>query len=422
MKTEPSARRPYSGFYGVIHKVLDKARRIIRFMGLRTVKPYPPNTPLLMSRESSSPYQGKELTDRKVSPLPSSDKEGWLDTLCDKYVGFRANNKNLKSLLSDLTQAKAGQWPDESDEQFQYRLKSAMALSGLGSLLQGQALVQQRRIAPSIKSGQIQKLGTYLTMKPAEFYRNKEFGTLLVNNLRNQPVKNAHEARNCYLFCRAYLEGIAQEALASTGYDMSDKKLSDVIPDLPIEKMTPDYIESLNKSINSMDIVTPTAAETVQQYCNEQGIAFTPGTKKVLFDSSDKLHQSLFLLQYLRSCYGANQQAVMRTIANVRDADKLQELLPEKTHASNLSDHMREITETVAHNLMKKSMPDSFAVPSPDNPGQANPFSYQHVLLVGENGQCYWNSDDNQPRHGRQDEKPLESFERYLVRSEKEQA
>ena len=429
MKTESSIRRQHLGFSGVVYKLLDKARRIIRFMGLRTVKPYPPNVPSLMSRESSPQYEGKGLADRKVSPLSFSDKEGWLDKLSNKYVGFRANNKNLHSLLSDLIQVGAGRYQSEPDELFQCRLKKAMVMSGLGSLLSDEGLSSEkgRRLQLSIKMEQIQKLGDYLSMKPTEFYKNvvssqsglaggsDDAGAFLVNNLRNQPVKNALEARNWYLFCRAYLDEISDEVLGSVGYDMNQKKLSDCIPDLGIEKMNASYIENLNKTISSMDKVKPTAAETVKKFCDDHGIAYIPGQKTVAFDASDKLHQSLFLLQYLRNSYESSRLATAMK-GNTKDPDRLKEVQPEIKLAGQLSEHMRELTDRVAQNLMKKSMPDSYAVPPEHAPQQNNPFSYQQVLLLDGN-RCYWNSDDNQPRHGRQDEKPLESFEEYLQQS-----
>ncbi|MET4693791.1 hypothetical protein [Endozoicomonas lisbonensis] len=434
MKTEPSIHRQYSGFSGVVRKVLDKARRIIRFMGLRSVKPFPPNTPSLMTHEPSAHYEGKSLADRNVAQHSPSDKKGGLAELSEKYAGFRANNTNLKSLLNDLTQTKTGQWPDESDEQFQYRLKNAMVLSGLGSLLQDETLAQRRRITPSIKSRQIQKLGEYMAMKPLNFYQSVvsnqphigetsgDVGAFLVTNLRNQPVNNNIEARNWYLFCRAYLDEVSDEVLGSVGYDMNQRKLSDCIPDLGIEKMDGNYIENLNETISSMDKVKPTSAETVKEYCKEHGIVYIPGQKTVAFDVGDKLHQSLFLLQYLRNTYESSKLAILSKFSGIKDSDQIQAFMPEKQLAGQLSDHMRGLTDTVAQNLMKKSMPDSYAVPPENASQQKKPFSYQQALLIADDNRCYWNSDDNQPRHGRQDEKPLESFEEYLERSEKEQA
>ncbi|AMO57082.1 hypothetical protein [Endozoicomonas montiporae] len=428
MKVNRSAHQ-YSGISGVVHKVLDKARRVIRFMGLRRVKPYLPSALALIPHDANSQYVGKPLEDRKVTPAAHQGQEGWVDELAAKYEGFRANNKNLNSLLEDLIQTKSGRTSTESDEMYQCRLKRAMAMSGLGQLLEDETFTSDsgRRIQRSIKPEQLETLGTYMRMRPAELYRKVissqphiaddvvDVGEFLVTNLRNQSVKTATEARNWYLFTRAYFDELGQELMTSTDYDLGGKKLLDYLPDIPAKLMDGEYVKAVNTSIQSLNKVKPTSAGEVQKFCKTHGIHYISGNKEVSFDAKNKWHQGLFLLTCLRNAYEANKHSAMFK-ADTKDPDEFERALVQKKEANELADHVREFSDRVGQNLMKKAMPESYAVPSGQGVAEENPFSYQQVLLTTNDGQCYWNSDDYQPRHGRQDIDALETFQEYQQR------
>ncbi len=326
------------------------------------------------------------------------------DAFRKNYEGFRANQKNITTLLTDITQSKTGQSTGESTEQYQTRVELSLVLSGMAKLDDSGHLMSRRQANRPMSARQFDQFNQAMN-KPfselivsahkspqvdnSQLLNNPQVCTALGETAGLTPIKTSDDFYDRQQLLRDFFViGEGGKTLTASGSGESSN-LEARLPRFSDQKKLDDFqITQIDRSRRAG--LKEDATETS---IKPPGIDFETEKKTELpYDAQNKDMRFLALLNefsYAGTGYCDAQSVARMTNDDEQGAAKY---IEQRGWLNGCLHH-------ASHSVMKHAFPE-----------QMKNDYYQQVVLKREGADnAQWNSDMTQPRGGWLDSKPIES-------------
>ena len=380
--------------------------KLARFLGFRKVQVVHSEARLVGRGENVNlvPINQREV--HKV-PVNASIRSGANQNLVveftQNYIGHRANQKNIATLMQDLVNSGPGRRSNESDEEYTGRVKEALVNSGIARFGDSGEVLSRRRANHPITSLQLHNLTQQLSApdsgvpktvdtsaKPDSFSLLKD-GPLLGASAGRGSIKSADDFYGRQALLREYLvngEGNARlKELGLTDSEQIGSFLPDFAQDqIPLDEMDILLLDHSLRTVQKEGGVTGSGGTSQINYVKDAngGLVKEVG----VYDPDNADMRCLALLQEM---YSLNTAYCDRLLdKNADDDEKCEDIRLCKANITGAF-------IAASHCLMRHALPE-----------QMKPESYTYTVLRNSEGITQWSSDMAQPRKQWADELPIE--------------
>ena len=212
--------------------------------------------------------------------------------------------------------------------------------------------------------------------------------------------QTSKECQKFHKYCRHYiLKGKGSKVLTQCLSPTVASTMKQGLPDIPEKYFLHNYPSAFvrfNETHRMTDAthIPAQKAETKEQNL-EDSEAITE-TAMISFNPKNERHKAMIILSRLNDMYRSVSQAITERVGLLDDIDESTRLLEQ---LETLQDTIKTIDKNILalmHALMKSEWPEYFS----DG-------SYQHVVIIDDQGKSCLNLDSFQPRGGYLDQEPL---------------
>ncbi|GAA4649633.1 hypothetical protein GCM10023116_19090 [Kistimonas scapharcae] len=189
------------------------------------------------------------------------------------------------------------------------------------------------------------------------------------------------------------------------------------LPDIPVKYFLPNYPSSfvaLNQTHRMTDAthIPDPKTGTDERHVEEmeeiddqadvegqEGMTATAKTVKIPFNPNSELHKTMIILSRLNDMYRSVSLAITEHASQLAGEERYEESTRLLEQVEMIKEKIKTIDLNILalmHALMKKEWPEHFFEGS-----------YQHVVIIDEQGKSCLNLDSYQPRRGYLDKEPL---------------
>ena len=418
-QSSSSSKAAYVPLQPRVEVRLNMLRKALRFLGIDQVRVMHEATPKLPAREQGQePAIQKELSDWDISAtepvsniratfgearLGFSEVEApniWND-MNQRYLGFRANSKNLNRLYHDIVGSKVSLQPNESEKDYRQRVALTLVASGLSGMADGAPRGLHTLNRPLTRH-QLMRLEENLDRPLHEVVLEVNKGKskvksrldreidsypkLVMEVCSRMPLEDKDSLRfvsrhSCYYLTSG--EGL--EVLKEHGFpDAVDERLGNIFPVLHPDRISSDVMVQAKKyqRTNLKSDATDSAGNTIS------GIKYGLDKSEQAFNPESPEHRCLVMLQNQATCWlGYCEGRIQAGLNNQNNEDE--------STAKGLIEAKRILNDywlAMSHRIMLGSKEFSTNFDSKN---------YQQVVLRRSDDQVVcWNSDSVQPRGG----------------------